>query len=41
MYDPSLNRAMVAGQIGQGSKVPEIEKLEIILLMIESRKLAL
>ena len=27
MYDPSLNRAMVAGQIGQGSKVPEIERI--------------
>lgn len=27
IYDPSLNRAMVAGQIGQGSKVQSIERI--------------
>lgn len=27
LYDPAYNRALVAGQIGQGSKVPEIERI--------------
>ncbi len=27
LYDPSLNRAMVAGQIGQGSEVTRIERI--------------